>query len=249
MTKRISSKRKIYLQLGINVWSKAPFLWKNAYKDKWKTSPGEHKKRHRISERYSAITKSNAIRNMVQLGYTTSRPAYKVKLSYYEPKYASQLKEKQKLRGFYRNINEKQLRIIYTRAKKYRGKIGDTIITICEKRLDTVLYRASFVNSLYQARQLISHGHVYINGKVRTTCSHTIMSGDLVSIKPEIVNVLSKGYNWTILKNAGSDVLKHVPYLEVDYKTMSLIFLYTPTIEEVQMSFSLDMNKVIRHYI
>lgn len=248
MTKRVASKKKVYLQLGTNIWGKAPYIWKDARKDKWKSTPGEHKKKHRTLERVSPLTRGETINEMSKIGYLVSKPSYKVKLSYYEPKYASQLKEKQKFKAFYANTTERQFRNTYEKAKSYKGRVGDNLIKLMEKRLDTILYRAHFAHSMYQARQLINHCHVYVNGRVQQVASYSLQAGDIVQLK-NINEPLIKQYNWTLLKAANTSVFKHCPYIEVDYRTMTLIYLYTPNIQDVNYSFSLDMNKIIRHYI
>lgn len=249
MTKRISSKRKVYTQTGVNIWGKGSFLWEGNKKDKWKSSPGEHKKKHRLLERSSPMIRGDSILEMNSLGYLISKPKNEVKISYYEPKYASQLKEKQKLRKFYGNITEKQFYNYYEKAKSFKGRIGDNLIKIIERRLDIVLYRAGFVNSVYQARLLINHKHVLINGNKQDIASYSIQNGDLIQIKPNILFSLKNQFNWELVQKSNGSILKYVPYLEVDYETMSCVYLYTPKMQEIFFPFVLDMNKVIRYYI
>lgn len=249
MTKRIKSKKKIYLQLGANIWGKAPYIWKEHKKDKWKSTPGEHKKKHRPAERISPLKNSDVIHNMSKVGYLISKPSYKIKLSYYEPKYVSQLKEKQKFKAFYANTLEAQFRNYRHKATTYKGRVGDNLIKIMEKRLDTALYRAHFVNTMYQARQLISHGHILVNNKKQDIASYLLKPGDIVKIEEKCLDSLHKQYNWSMLERASSHVFKACAYIEVDYRTMSFIYLYTPYIQDVKYSFALDMNKIIRHYI
>ena len=249
MTKRVSSKNKIYLQLGVNVWGKAPFLWSDHKKDKWKNTPGEHRKKHRTVERVSPLTRGESINDMLKLGYLISKPSNKVKLSFYEPKYASQLKEKQKLRKYYSNVTEKQFSNYFNKAKLYKGKIGDNLIKLLERRLDTALYRAHFVNSMYHARQLINHGHVFVNGHVQNITGYCLKTGDVIQICPTIVDMLCTQFKWDVVKKVGTSAYRHTQYLEIDYRTMTFVYLYTPTIDEVNYSFTLDMNKVIRYYV
>lgn len=248
MTKRVASKKKVYLQLGTNIWGKASYIWKGSRKDKWKNTPGEHKKKHRSLERISPLTRGDTIHEMAKVGYLVSKPNYKVKLSYYEPKYASQLKEKQKFKAFYANTTEKQLVNYYSKAKGFKGRVGDSLIKLMEKRLDTALYRAHFAHSMYQARQLINHGHVYVNNKMQPIASYNLQAGDIVQIK-NIHDSIVKQYNWQLMRASNSNVFKQCPYIEADYRTMTFIYLYTPNIQEVFYSFPLDMNKIIRHYV
>lgn len=249
MTKRISSKRKVYTQIGVNIWGKGPFLWKGNKKDKWKNTPGEHKKKHKLLERYSPMIRGDSINEMNALGYLISKPKNEVKISYYEPKYASQLKEKQKLKKFYGNVTEKQFYNYYKKAKSFKGRIGDNLIKLLERRLDTIIYRAGFVNSVYQARLLINHGHIFVNNSKQNISSYLVKQDDLITINPNIIPLLSNQYNWDLLKKSNGSILKYVPYLEIDYKTMSCIYLYTPKINEIYFPFILDMNKVIRYFV
>lgn len=249
MTKRLLSKQKPYLQLGANIWGKAPFLWSGDKKDKWKNTPGEHRKKHRSLERLTPLIRGESVYDLVDAGYLTSKPNNKIKISYYEPKYASQLREKQKLRIFYGNVSEKQFRNYLIKAGNCKGKIGDNLIKLLEKRLDIIIYRAHFVNSVYQARQLINHGHVLVNGKVQNIASYNVNNGDIVQIGNSIQKALCTGFNWDILNKASGTVFRHASHLEVDYKTMACVYLYTPNIEEVYYGFNLDISKAIRHYV
>src|SRR5262249_5569928 len=79
--------------------------------------------------------------------------------------YGVQLRAKQKLRGYYGNITEKQFRGIYTEARRLKGDTGAHMVGLLERRLDAVIYRAKFVPTVFAARQFISHGHVTVNGK------------------------------------------------------------------------------------
>ena len=79
--------------------------------------------------------------------------------------YGIQLQAKQKLKGYYGNINERQFRNIYKKATMLKGDTGENLIGLLERRLDSVVYRARFSTTVFSARQLINHGHVRVNGK------------------------------------------------------------------------------------
>ena len=81
--------------------------------------------------------------------------------------YGVQLKAKQKLRGYYGNISEKQFRGIYDEAIRMKGDSGAHLIGLLERRLDAVVYRAKFVPTVFAARQFVNHGHVKVNGRRR----------------------------------------------------------------------------------
>src|SRR5437879_9104693 len=97
--------------------------------------------------------------------------------------YGVQLKAKQKLRGYYGNISEKQFRGIYHEAIRMKGDSGAHLIGLLERRLDAVIYRAKFVPTVFAARQFISHGHVTVNGRRVNIPSFSVKVGDLVEVK------------------------------------------------------------------
>ena len=94
--------------------------------------------------------------------------------------YGVQLKAKQKLRGYYANISEKQFRGIYAEAIRMKGDSGAHMIGLLERRLDAVVFRAKFVPTMFAARQFINHGHVKVNGKRVNIASYRLKVGDVV---------------------------------------------------------------------
>src|SRR5437868_4516293 len=94
-----------------------------------------------------------------------------------------QLKAKQKLRGYYANISERQFRGIYQEAIRLKGDSGAHLIGLLERRLDAMIYRAKFVPTVFAARQFISHGHVKVNGKRVTVSSMRVKVNDMVEVK------------------------------------------------------------------
>ena len=97
--------------------------------------------------------------------------------------YGVQLKAKQKLRGYYGNILEKQFRGIYAEARRLKGDTGAHMIGLLERRLDAVIYRAKFVPTVFAARQFISHGHVKVNGRRVTIASYKVKVGEPIEVK------------------------------------------------------------------
>jgi small subunit ribosomal protein S4 len=97
--------------------------------------------------------------------------------------YGVQLKAKQKLRGYYGNISEKQFRGIYDEAIRMKGDSGANMIGLLERRLDAVVYRAKFVPTVFAARQFINHGHVTVNGRKVNISSFRVKVGDVVEVK------------------------------------------------------------------
>ncbi|HUF45676.1 MAG TPA: 30S ribosomal protein S4, partial [Aestuariivirgaceae bacterium] len=94
-----------------------------------------------------------------------------------------QLKAKQKLKGYYGNITEKQFFRVYTEAARMRGDTSENVIGLLERRLDAVVYRAKFVPTVWAARQFVSHGHVSVNGQRVTIPSYKVKPGDLIEVR------------------------------------------------------------------
>src|SRR5262249_59189999 len=87
---------------------------------------------------------------------------------------------KQRLKGYYGNIGERQFRRIYEEAARRKGDTGENLVGLLERRLDTVVYRAKFVPTVFAARQFVNHGHVNVNGRRGNIPSHLLQEGDLV---------------------------------------------------------------------
>nr|YP_007890639.1 ribosomal protein S4 [Jakoba bahamiensis]AGH24133.1 ribosomal protein S4 [Jakoba bahamiensis] len=245
MTKRIASKRKVYLQTGEDLWGKSHLLWKKS--EKWKYTPGEHKKRHRSSERLTGLNSSQDLQYMFSLGYLTSVPSEKVRISYHEPRYSTLLREKQKLKKTYINMNENQFESLYHSSRKNKGKVSENLLKLLEKRLDMCLVRSAFAVSLCHARQLISHGHVSVNNQCVYNHNHYLNSGDFVAVDsmyiPNAAQLCMKS-----IKQLPIDYFKSSPNLEIDYHTMSFIYLYSPEIETIPYYISYNLDQIIRYY-
>ncbi|HEX5615411.1 MAG TPA: 30S ribosomal protein S4 [Acidimicrobiia bacterium] len=99
-----------------------------------------------------------------------------------ESEYLLQLREKQKARRIY-GLLEKQFRALYEKANRQPGITGETLLRLLELRLDNVVFRTAFASSRNQARQLVRHGHVSVNGKRVTYPSFTLRKGDVVSLR------------------------------------------------------------------
>jgi small subunit ribosomal protein S4 len=124
--------------------------------------------------------------------------------------YAEQLREKQKLKRIY-GMLERQFKIFFYRAERMAGKTGENLIVLLERRLDNVVFRMRFAASRNQARQLVSHGHVAINGKKVTIASYIVKAGDTVAIRPNSQKL-------QIIKESLKEFTRSgvVPWLEVD---------------------------------
>src|SRR6476620_6916604 len=132
--------------------------------------------------------------------------------------YGVQLKAKQKLRGYYGNISERQFRGIYQEARRLKGDSGAHMIGLLERRLDAVIYRAKFVPTVFAARQFISHGHIKVNGRRVTIPSYTGKVGELIEVK-------DKSKQLSLVLEATGRAERDVPdYVEVDHTKMTALF-------------------------
>ena len=128
--------------------------------------------------------------------------------------YGLQLREKQKLRKIY-GMLEKQFKLTFDEANREKGKTGENLITLLESRLDNIVYRLRFASSRNQARQLVNHGHVLVNGKKTTIPSYRVSANDVIEIKES-----SKGSE--VIKESLKEFTKSgvMPWLSVDPDNM-----------------------------
>ncbi len=153
-----------------------------------------------------------------------------------------QLRAKQKLRGYYANISEKQFRNIYAEASRMRGDTGAILIGLLERRLDAIVYRAKFVPTVFSARQVVSHGHVMVNGKRVTIPSYRVEIGDAVELT-------ARGKDLVIVIEATQSAERDVPdYLEVDHKKMTAKMARVPTLTEVPYPVQMEPHLVVEFY-
>jgi small subunit ribosomal protein S4 len=96
--------------------------------------------------------------------------------------YSIQLREKQKVKRLY-GLFERQFRRIFAQAARARGITGETLLVLLERRLDNVAYRLGFASSRAEARMLVRHGHVLVNGKKVNIPSYSVRAGDVISLK------------------------------------------------------------------
>ena len=129
--------------------------------------------------------------------------------------YGTQLREKQKTRSFY-GVGEKQFRGYFDMASNKKGITGDNLLQILESRLDNVVYRLGFGVSRPQARQLVTHGNIEVNGKKVDIASYLVKPGDVVAIR-EI-----RRDNPVVKENMEANSVRPLPeWLEVDREKMS----------------------------
>ena len=156
--------------------------------------------------------------------------------------YGVQLRAKQKLRGYYGNISERQFRGIYEEAIRLRGDSGAHLIGLLERRLDAAVYRAKFVPTVFAARQFVNHGHVKVNGRRVTIPSYRLKVGDIIEVKEA-----SKQLPMVI--EATSLAERDVPdYLEVDHSKMTAKLARIPVLNEIPYPVQMEPHLVVEYY-
>jgi small subunit ribosomal protein S4 len=156
--------------------------------------------------------------------------------------YGVQLRAKQKLKGYYANMSERQFRGIYEEARRVKGDTGATMIGLLERRLDTVIYRAKFVPTVFTARQFISHGHVLVNGRRVTVSSFRVKVGDLVEVK-------EKSRQLALVIEATQLAERDVPdYIDVDHTKMSAKMARVPAFSDVPYAVQMEPHLVVEFY-
>ncbi len=153
-----------------------------------------------------------------------------------------QLRAKQKLKGYYGNLTEKQFSRIYTEAARRKGNTSENLIGLLESRLDAVVYRAKFVPTPFAARQFVNHGHVLVNGKRVNIPSYRV--------KPEdVVEVRERSRNMALVLEAIQSTERDTPdYIEVDAKHLKARFIRIPELAEVPYPVKMEPNLVVEFY-
>ena len=156
--------------------------------------------------------------------------------------YGVQLNAKQKLKGYYGNLNERQFRNCYKEAIRQKGDSGENLIAILERRLDTVVYRSKFVPTVFAARQFINHGHVKVNGKRVNIASYLLKESDVVEVK-------DKSRELALVVESQKSQERDIPgYISVDEKKCSTTFVRVPQFAEVPYATQMDPKLVIEYY-
>src|SRR6201992_4215148 len=153
-----------------------------------------------------------------------------------------QLRAKQKLKGYYGNLTEKQFRRTYDEAARRKGNTSENLIAILESRLDAVVYRAKFVPTVFAAGQFVNHGHVLVNGKRVNIASYRVKAGDVVSVR-------ERSRNMALVLEAIQSAERDVPdYIEVDGKGLSAKLIRMPELSEVPYPVKMEPNLIVEFY-
>jgi small subunit ribosomal protein S4 len=153
-----------------------------------------------------------------------------------------QLRAKQKLKGYYGNISEKQFRRVYAEASRQKGDTSERLIGLLESRLDAVVYRAKFVPTVFAARQFVSHGHVKVNGKRVNIGSYRCRQGDVVEVQ-------ERSRQMVLVLEAAQSPERDVPdYIDVDHHKMVAKLVRVPTLADVPYPVHMEPNLVVEFY-
>jgi small subunit ribosomal protein S4 len=153
-----------------------------------------------------------------------------------------QLRAKQKLKGYYGNISERQFKNIYYEAIRRTGDTSEHLVGLLESRLDAIVYRANFVPTVFAARQFVNHGHVLVNGKRVTIPSYRAKPGDVVSLKDSVKNL-------EVVLLASQTKERDVPdYIDADHGKMTATFVRRPAFADVPYPVQMEPHLVVEFY-
>ncbi len=156
--------------------------------------------------------------------------------------FGTQLRAKQKLKGYYGDLTEKQFRKIYADAERTRGDTGEALVGFLERRLDAVVYRAKLVPTVFAARQFVNHGHVTVNGKPVNIASYRVSEGDIIQVR-------EKSRQMAAITEALALTERDIPdYLEVDQSKLTVKFVRTPGLSDVPYPVVMEPNLVVEYY-
>lgn len=156
--------------------------------------------------------------------------------------FGTQLRAKQKLKGYYGNITEKQFRRTYDQATRMKGDASENLIGLLERRLDTIVYRSKFVPTVFAARQFVNHGHVMVNGQRVNIPSYRCKEGDVIEVR-------EKSRTMALVLEALESAERELPdYIDLDPKIMKSTFVRVPSFDEVPYPVIMEPNLVVEFY-
>jgi len=149
---------------------------------------------------------------------------------------------KQRLKGYYGSVSERQLRRYYEEAVRRRGDTGQNLVELLERRLDAVVYRMKFAITPFASRQLVSHGHVHVNGRRVNIPSFLVKDKDLIELTPRAKAL-------AVVLEAAQSPEREVPeYVSVDHKAMKGTFLRGPQLSDVPYPVQMEPSLVVEYY-
>jgi small subunit ribosomal protein S4 len=152
-----------------------------------------------------------------------------------------QLRAKQKLKGYYGDVTEKQFKKAYAEADRMKGDTGQNLIGLLERRLDAVVYRAKFTPTIFSARQLVSHGHIRVNGVKCNIASRLVKIGDVIELGPKAAEMA------LVIEAQGLSEREVPDYLAQDGAT-KVSYQRVPTLDEVPYPVKMEPNLVVEFY-
>tara|TARA_X000001036_G_scaffold379559_1_gene370459 strand:- start:670 stop:1248 length:579 start_codon:yes stop_codon:yes gene_type:complete len=153
-----------------------------------------------------------------------------------------QLRAKQKLKGYYGDLTEKQFRRIFTDAEGQKGDTGENLVGLLERRLDAIVYRAKFVPTIFAARQFVNHGHIMVNGKGVNIPSYRVNEGD-------VIELISKSKQIPLVIEAASLPERDIPdYLDVNHSKLEAKFVRVPSLDDIPYAVVMEPNLVVEFY-
>ena len=153
-----------------------------------------------------------------------------------------QLRAKQKLKGYYGNITERQFLRVYKEAVRLKGDTSENLIGLLERRLDAVIYRAMFVPTVFAARQFVNHGHILVNGKRVNVPSYKVKPGDTIEVR-------DKSKQLGIVLESVDLKERDIPdYLDVDTDKKIAKYIRIPQLSDVPYPVIMEPNLVVEYY-
>ena len=156
--------------------------------------------------------------------------------------FGTQLRAKQKLKGYYGNISEKQFKNIYYEAIRRTGDTSEHLVGLLESRLDAIVYRAKFVPTVFAARQFVNHGHIRVNGKRVNIPSYRVKPGDVISVKD------GSKQSVTVLEAIQLPERDVPDYIEADHGKMTATFVRVPALADVPYPVHMEPHLVVEFY-
>lgn len=156
--------------------------------------------------------------------------------------YRLQLMAKQRLKGYYGSVSERQLRRYYAEAVRRKGDTGENLVELLERRLDAVIYRMKFAITVFASRQLVSHGHVKVNGRRVNIASYQVKDND-------VIELTSKASQMERVLEATQTAERDVPeYVNVDHKDMKGTYVRGPKLADVPYPVQMEPSLVVEYY-
>ena len=151
-----------------------------------------------------------------------------------------QLRAKQKLKGYYGDVTERQFRATYAEAVRMKGDTSQNLIGLLEQRLDMVIFRAKFAPTIFAARQIVNHGHILVNGRRCNIASARVYPGDVVELG-------TKAKEMALVLEAMGLTERDIPeFLSVDGAKAT--YVRVPTLDEVPYAVKMEPNLVVEFY-